>query len=238
MKSFRRMLPLLFGFILAIAAAATTWIALQSETPMRTVLVATKTLSVGHVITEGDVTVRNFPAEAVPKSALYSMSDVVGKTITGGPVLYGDILRTEHVLTVSSIVSGLATLAPEGWVAVELPADSAKGLKGIRRGDQVAIVTLALQTKDEAGNVIVHDGGLLARKAVILATPWVSSGGETKSEGSDSGQYVVAVPPYEAVKLAQSEVAGQKVALIVLPHEGTEDVVREIEAKTGVVKPN
>ncbi|PTQ50936.1 MAG: Flp pilus assembly protein RcpC/CpaB [Hydrogenibacillus schlegelii] len=239
LKSLRRMLPLLFGFVLAIAAAATTWIALQSETPKRTVLVATKTLPIGHVIAEGDVAVRSLPAEAVPEEALRSPQDALGKAITGGPVLSGDVLRTEHVLPVSGLVSGLATLAPDGWTAVELPAETAKGLKGIRRGDRVAIVTLPLQTKDGQGNVVVHDGGLLAREAVILATPWVGAGGETRNDGGggEAGQYVVAVPPEDAVRIAQAEVAGQKVALIVLPHEGAEDVIRKIETKTGVVKP-
>lgn len=232
------MLPILIGLILAIAAATTTWMALNTETPKQTVLVAAKNLPIGHVITEGDVVLKSLPAEAVPETAIRSLREAVGKTITGGPIISGDMLRAEHVLPVSGIVSGLGSFAPEGWTAVELPAETAKGLKGIRRGDRVAIVTLPLTSKAENGDFVVLSNGLLAREAVILASPWVSAGGDTQagSEGGSAGQYVVAVPPEDAVKIAQAEVAGQKMALIVLPYEGGEDVIQKIETEMGVVE--
>lgn len=224
-KLLSKNLPLVTGLILASAAAGTTWYALQVETPEVEVLVAQATLSVGHQVTPQDVRVEKLPADAVPPSAVRSFGEIEGTVVTGGPVMAGDVLRREHFAAVSSLTSDLMTFAPKGWVAVELPPETGMGLKGIRRGDRVAVVGVPIGN----GGAVVEPA-LLAREAVILATPWVSAEGSPATEETGNGvrHYVVAAPPQDAAKIARAVVTGRKVTLILMPG-GAEDVVRAVE---------
>gem|GEM_PF-6091143 len=52
------------------------------------------------------------------------------------------------------------TFAPKGWVAVELPPETGMGLKGIRRGDRVAVV-----------GVPVGNGGAVVEPALLRVRP-------------------------------------------------------------------
>ncbi|NHM28068.1 hypothetical protein G7K71_13985 [Desulfofundulus sp. TPOSR] len=196
--------PLLVSFIFALASAVLIYFSVQATRPTVPVVVAAQNLSVGQVVTEDAVQVKKMPSEAVPPTAVRSAAAVVGKTVTAGPVLAGDVLRAEHLSTDGVLVAALRTFAPDGWVAVELPPDTAMGMAGIRRGD---IVTVYADVPGEQGITT----GVVAEDAVVLSTPWTTVG----QKGSEQGRfYVLAVRPEEARLIASLNVRGKKVALV------------------------
>lgn len=203
---FKKSVPLLLSLLFALTAAAIVYTMLASAQPSVPVVAASRTLSIGHVVESSDLKVVKLPPSVVPPNAVRDPAAVVGKVIFGGPVLAGDILRAEHLSEAGSLSSVLATLAPPGWVAVELPQNTALAMAGIRRGDRVDIYG---ETGSAQGTVV----GKLAEGAVVLATPWVSAAG---ASGPEAKQYVVAVPPDKAPAIAAMTVMGRR-ATLVLP---------------------
>lgn len=173
--------------------------------PSIPVVVATKNLTVGAVISSGDVTVKQYPTAVAPNTAASKKEQVVGKTIAFGPVLTGEAVRSEHIADAGSLLTILRTFAPEGWSAVELPPDAATGMSGLLRdGDSVILY----------GETAFADGSKvdMVTRAIILRVP----------DGDKEGkQYVVAVPDNYAPAIAEILVRGKKIT-IVLPSTLTE----------------
>ena len=203
MKGLKKYAPLLVSLVFATASAILIYVSVQATRPTVPVVVAAQNISVGQEITKENVQVRKMPFEAVPPTAFRSVDAVVGKTVTAGPVLAGDIVRAEHVSTEGALVAALRTFAPQGWVAVELPPDTAMGMGGIRRGDTVDVFA---EIPSGQGTVV----GIVAKDAVVLSTPWTSIG---KKDEKDK-YYVLAVRPEEAQAIASLTVRGKKAAIV------------------------
>lgn len=208
----------LVSLVFAVAAAALIYASVQTTQPTVPVLVAARTLSVGETVSEKDVEVKRLPAQAVPPSALRSPRDAAGRTVTGGPVLAGDVLRAEHLSGEGSLAAALATFAPPGRVAVELPQDAGRGMLGIRRGDVVDVYAEVPAGPNGQGTVV----DVVARGAVVLATPWSQVGRPAQGSqgGSESKSFVVAVRPEEAPALASLLVRGKKAAVVLARRAG------------------
>ena len=202
-------MPVVMSFVFALAAALLVYTALSAARPTEAVVVAVKTISVGETVKQDDVTVKQVPSAAVPASAVRRAADAVGKTVVAGPVIAGDIVRAEHLSTAGSLLAALQTFAPPGWVAVELPQNTAVAMVGLRRGDRVDVYG---ETPVPQGTTVTK----VAEGAVILATPW--SGAPSGSQGTPEGprQYVVAVPPDRAHAIATMTVLNKR-ATLVLP---------------------
>lgn len=195
----KKNLPVLAAFALAFVAALLVFVSVKSMQPTVPVLVATRNLSVGDEITPSDVTVKRLPAVAVPGSALRRVESAAGRTVAFGPILNGEIVRSEHISGESSLYAALRAYASPDWAAVELPADTAVGMKGLRRGDRVDIYGEVPSGNGTVVSLVSH--------GVILQ----NLEGNDKSE---SKRYVVAVPANYAPAVADIVVRGRKLTLV------------------------
>lgn len=200
MEFIKKNIFLIISIVFAATAGLLVYVFVNASAPNIPVVVAAKNLAVGTEISITDVTVKNLPQSAVPSTSFKNPGKLIGQTITVGPVVNGDIIRGEHLSTASSLMATLRTMAPEGWAALELPANSGLGLSGLRRGDKVNLF----------GEVGIASGSIvdtLVEGAIILNTP--NKENETKN-------YVVAVPPEYAKVIAEKNVRNRPV-VIVLP---------------------
>lgn len=196
----KKNLPIIVSIVLALTAAMVAYVTLKAASPTVPVVVAAKNYSIGETIAQDGVAVKMLPPSAVPPRAFSSPAQVVGKTVTASPVLAGDVIREEHLFVSGSLVAALASFAPPGWVAVELP-QTGTGMLGIRRGDKVDVYT----DVPKEGVVPVVKG------AVVLATPWTTVGGKEEAKA-----YVVAVPPDYAKALAEMLILNKKAAIVLV----------------------
>lgn len=201
----KKNLPVLAALVLALAAALLVFVSVKSMQPTVPVVVAARNLSVGEKISQSDVAVKRLPAVAVPNSALRKTESAQGKTVAYGPILSGEVVRSEHLLSEGSLLAALMTYAPPGWSAVELPADTAVGMIGLRRGDKVDIYG---EVPHGNGTVVA-----LVSRGVILQ----NLEGEQKSENK---RYIVAVPAEYAPVIADISVRNRKLALVLPSGEG------------------
>lgn len=200
MEILKKNLGLVIAVALALIASLSIYFTIKAMAPTVPVVVANQNLGVGTVVTKDVLTYKNHPTNSIPPTAFTSIQDVVGKTITNGPVVAGDVIRKEHLSLDGSLMAALKTFAPEGWTAMELPAGAGAGLKGLKKGDRVDIF----------GEVNVSQGTIVAeitKGAVILSTP--------DAENNNS-QYIVAVPANYANSIAEIMVR-QKPITITLP---------------------
>lgn len=185
----------------AIAAALLVGATVKAYSPNVPVLVAAKNIAVGTQLTESDVMIKYYPKSVVPPSSFKDSSKVIGKTVTTGPIVNNDPIRSEHLTDSGLLLASLRTYAPATWSAVKLPASSGVGLKGIKRGDRV----------DLYGETGVAQGAivdLLVKGAVILTVP---------TSDKDTN-YIVAIPD-EYSKVIAEKTARNKPIIIVLPEK-------------------
>lgn len=194
----------------ALLAAIVVYMLLRMMIPSVPVVVATKDMPVGYVINGTDVTVRKMPPIAVSGAIYTDTAQVVGKTVSGAPIMSKDVIRRDHLMADGSMMAALQSYAPEGWAAVELPQGTAIGMQGLKRGNKVDIYALM------AGPSGGKQSTLLVKGAIILSTPWTTVGKQDTSQQL----YVVAVPPEMASAVAGATVRGDRMTLVLPDEEG------------------
>lgn len=197
--------------ILAIIASATIYYFVKSLSPTVPVVVAKETIKVGQVLEQKDLSITYLPPSSVPNSAFTTMQDLVGKTIISGPIIYGDMIRQEHLSAVGSLKSLLHTFTPEGWHAIELPAGMGLGLQGLKKGDYIQVY----------GDTFTEEGiiaGLIVPDAIVL-----SVAGYDLSESN----HIIAVPKDYVGVIADSIVKGTPLA-IALPDTNLEKTLSQL----------
>lgn len=209
MEVLKKNSTLVLTVILALVAAIIIYFSVKAISPTTPVVVANQNLSVGTVISKEHLTTRNFPANNIPSTAFSFTKDIIGKTVTNGPVLQGDMIRSEHLSMDGSLMSTLKTYAPEGWTAIALPGGDEVGMKGLKRGDKVSVYGELLT----AEGVMVTE---LVSNAIVLSLP---------SEKQPQ-QYIIAVPDNYTPVIAETKVHDKSIT-IALP-SNTENVVEEI----------
>lgn len=197
-------IPVLISIILACTAGCLVFVLLKSSIPSVPVVTAKQNLSIGAEITESDLQVKQYPSIAVPKSSFRSKEQVIGQTVVAGPIIVDDVVRAEHLSGQGALLATLNTLAPKGWVAVELPETAGQGLKGVRRGNAVDIYAEGTGEQGVAVYAIV-------KGAKVIGIP---SSGDDKSKN-----YIVAVPEKYASIVAELTVRNKPVTLV-LPSAG------------------
>ncbi|KJS69919.1 MAG: hypothetical protein JL50_01135 [Peptococcaceae bacterium BICA1-7] len=215
MSKLKKISHILIALILAAAAGGLVWYYVKVSVPSEKVVVATGKLPIGTVIGEQNVTIREYPASAIPSEAETSLDKVVGKTIVSGTVFPGDVIRKGHMASdMGSLKTVLTSMAP-GKEAIDLPADTASGLKGVAAGDLVNVYTEITVGKDTTEVECVAAG------AVILKVPLGSTDKDNSLAGQKStGSFIIAVTPEEAQKVAAGNVTGKKFSLSLLPPKG------------------
>lgn len=178
-------------FVIAAIAAAIIFFSIKSMSPTASVIIANQNLRVGTVITKEHLTTIPLPPKAVPMTAYTSASGVIGKTLINGPIVRGDMVRSEHLSLEGSLMAALKSYAPEGWTALELPEGVGFGLIGVRKGDSVNIYG---ETPAGVGEIV--------KGAIVLSVP----------EG-DYAQYIIAVPDNYSPVIAEVMVRGKPVTV-------------------------
>lgn len=214
MSKIKKILHILIAILLASAAGGVVWYYTMINTPSSKVVLAAGKLPVGTVISTRDINEKEYPLTAIPPDAVQSAQDVVGKTVVSGTLFSGDVLRKEHIASdTGSLKAVLNSLAP-GRVAIDLPEDTATGLKGVTAGDLVNVYTEVTVAKDTTSVECVAAG------AVILRTPSASSGDNSLSGPTSKGAYIIAITSEEAPKVSDGKVRGKKFSITVLPPKG------------------
>lgn len=98
-------------------------------------VVATRSVPVGAVLSTGDVSVRQLPATAVPATALADPALAVGHPVAG-------VLSEGEVLTVHDVGTGsLLAGQPTGHLAVWLPLTEPAVVEALTAGDRVDVLS-------------------------------------------------------------------------------------------------
>jgi len=216
MSRIKKISHLLIALLLASAAGGLVWYYVRINTPSVRVVVAAERLSVGTVLGSAQVAIKDYPRAVAPGDAETTLQAVLGKTVVSGTVFPGEVIRQGHTAAdTGSLKAVLGTMAP-AKEAIDLPAETAGGLKGVAVGDRVNVFTEITIARDTT----VVD--CVARGAVVIrALPSSPGGGVLTSAGQPpKGAYVIAVTTEEAKKVAEGIVRGKKFSLSLLPGEG------------------
>lgn len=190
--------PVLISIILAIIAGVLVFAVVRASAPTVPVVVANETLRVGLELEPGNLTVRNYPASAVPDSSFRSIDQVVGSTVINGPIVKDGIIRAENLSTDGSLLAMLKTFAPNGWSAAELSPGGGAGMTGLKRGDVVDIYT-------EVGSAKGIAVGAVCKNAIVL---------QPIDPEKEKPQFIVAVPNEYAPAVAEIVVRNKPMTLI------------------------
>ncbi|MCL6612432.1 MAG: hypothetical protein K6T66_12900 [Peptococcaceae bacterium] len=214
MSRIKKISHVLVALLLASAAGGLVWHYVRINAPSVRVVVAAEKLPVGTVLGTNNVTLKDYPASVVPKDAETSIQNVAGKTVVSGTVFPGEVIRTGHIAAdTGSLKAVLGSLAP-GREAVDLPAETSTGMRGITAGDRVNVFTEITTGKDTSMVECV------AREAVVIRVPPAAGKDNSLAAPASKGAYVIAVTPEEARKVAEGIVRGKKFSITLLPAGG------------------
>src|SRR5690606_14665387 len=145
------LLPTLVGLIattvvyLYIAPTATRVV--EAEDMLDVVFVA-QTVPAKTQITSEMLRVRAMPAQFVPRGAVTSPADAVGR-VTTVPLAEGEILLSSKI-TGEETKSGLAYRVPPGYRPISIPVNEISGVGGcLQAGDRVDIIVSFTDPADE-----------------------------------------------------------------------------------------
>lgn len=215
MSRIKKITHVVVAVVLAAAAGGLAWYYVKINTPGVNVVVAAETISIGTAIEPRHIVLKDYPQSVVPEDAEKSVQNVAGKTVISGTVFKGEVIRRGHTaVDRGSLKSLLGSMAP-GREAIDLPAETSPGLKGIGVGERVNVYTeLAVRQGKEPVTVV----DCAATGAVILKVPPAPPGKDgIAAPTACKGCYVIAVTPEEAKKVSEGIVRGKKFSLSLLP---------------------
>ena len=218
MSKLKKISHILIAILLAAIAGGIVWYYVDINTPSAKVVVAQRKLSIGTVIGPEHVALKDYPASVLPKDAEKSLENVVGKTVVSGTIFQDEVLRQGHTASdLGSLKAVLGSVAP-GREAIDLPAETANGLKGVAVGDRVNVFSeIAVQVGKDAATMV----DCVAKEAVIIRVPPASVGKDNSLAAAGvKGAYVIAVTPEEAKKVSEGIVRGKKFSISLLPVKG------------------
>jgi pilus assembly protein CpaB len=234
MSRARGCLWLAVGLVLALAAGGIAFVVMQRATVARQVgpsltqpvVVAVRPLSAGALLAEADLTIQNFPADALPSGAVLSLSEAQGKitTITLNP---GEMVLSHHLTQPDITNANLGFTLPEGKVAVVLAAaDLLSQSQLVQTGSRVDIL-YSLEASEELPTDGAGGGGSTKRQytfgalqAVTIVGMITTGGGAVQASGGLLGgkgesvsvgvptAYVLALEPQDALLLKYLKDAG------------------------------
>ena len=151
------------ALILALVAGGAAFVTLQKATatqasgaaPVQTapVVVAVHPVPLGTLLTDGDLTVQQMPAGALPQGALSNVADASGQVSTVA-LNTGEMVLSHHLTKPDLTAANAAFTLPEGKIAVTLAAeDLMSGMEMVQTGDHVDIMySLKIKRVDPTGN--------------------------------------------------------------------------------------
>jgi len=206
LKKLKKYLHIVLAVALATGGGMSAWYFINSNTPTEKVVVTKGKLPSGTIINDSNISTKLVSKSALPPGAITRPEDVLGKTLNI-PVLGNEILQKDHVTAgKGSLAARLATVAP-GKVAVDLPQETAQGLKGLEVGDKVNVYgEVGVPTGDGKAATKTDK---IADNAVVLFAPT----NQQDMRPDKSGSIIIACDPSEEPKIAQALESGKKIAL-------------------------
>lgn len=198
MEIIKKNFSVIIALVIAIVAGILIYYAVSTQTLTTPIVVAKNTIMVGEEIKSEDVMVVQYPASIAPGTSFSSVGSILGATVINGPIIAGNVVRSENISDEGTLRATLNTYATEpGWTAIELPPGGAAGMSALRQGDKVDIYS---EIGDpEQGTVI----GLVCQNAIILDKPATD----------ESEQFIVAVPIGNAPAVAELIIRGKPMTL-------------------------
>jgi len=211
MKKKRTVVVLLLAILSGSVAAFSTLRYLQERpTPLlaatnsvetRPVIVAARDIALGSKLTEEDLQVVQWPADALPAGLATASSEVVGRSVitdlqTNEPILAGKLADTG--------LHGLIPLIPAGMRALSVKVDEVVGVAGFVTPQTRVDVILIMQPpgqRESVGKVILQNIQALAANQQITETE--------EGQPMVSTVVTVLVTPEQAEKLALAASQGR-----------------------------
>ncbi len=212
MSKIKKISHILTALLLALAAGGLVWHYVKVNTPGVKVVVALDKLPIGTVLNQQNVALKEYPLSVVPKEAETSLQKVRGKTVVSGTIFPGEVIRKGHITAdTGSLKAVLGSLAP-GREAVDLPAETSTGMRGLAVGDRVNVFT---EIVVQHGKDAVTKVDCAAREAVVLKVPLHAEKADSlaASYPAGKGAYIIAVTPEEAKRVAEGTVRGKKFSI-------------------------
>ena len=209
MRRKRTLLILLLALVSGAVAAFSALRYLQNRpTPLiaasspdtRPVVVAAREVALGHTLTEDDVRVIAWPADALPSGIATTTDEVVGRSVVD------DLGMNEPILTVKLAEGGLygmVPLIPQGMRAVSVSVDQVIAVAGYVTPRTRVDIILIMETpgsSETQSKVIMENLTVLAADQVITEN----------SEGQPivSSVVTVLVTPQQAEKITLADTQG------------------------------
>lgn len=205
MKKLKKYLHIVLAVALATGGGLSAWYFINSNTPTEKVVVTQGKLPSGTILNSSNISTKLVSKSAIPPGAITNPDEVMGKTLNI-PVLGNEILQKDHVTAgKGSLAARLATVAP-GKVAVDLPQETAQGLKGLEVGDRVNVYgEVGVSTGEGKAATMVDK---VAANAIVLYVP-----NNQEMQPDKTGAIIIACDPSEEQRIAQVLTGGKKVTL-------------------------
>lgn len=188
---------LLCCLLLSAAAGVAVEAAVGDDYRTRTVVSASRDLSIGTVLTEADVAQTTLPEQAVPGDTFDRPLQVIGQQLAA-PLSQG-----APVAATALVGDGLLTGTTPGTVAVPLRPSDPATVQLLAPGQLVDVI---LSTGN--GYDVAADSTVLARSVAVLWTAPIGGGSTWPGADDDGGLVVVAVQADDAAALAGSSSSG------------------------------
>lgn len=198
--------------------------AVAQEQQLVRIVVATQNMEFGAKLTDQNVRLQNWPANAVPQGAFRSIPDA----LKGNRVALRAMVPGEAVL--ASNVSGtdgratLAALLPDGTRALSIPVDQVHGVAGFVLPGTMVDVLLTRQIEGDGAKPQDVRSDLLLESIQVLAVDQLANDKEGQPKVSRTA--TLAVTPYDAQRLA----VAMKLGTLSL-------ALRKVESAAGIGEP-
>lgn len=196
------------------------------EQQLARIVVATQPLDFGSPLTTENIRLQNFPANAVPVGAFFSVEEL----LQGGQVALRPIVPGEPIL--ADKLSGRAVLSaklPEGMRAMSIPINANNAVSGFVRPADIVDVLL---TRDLEGEKVTE---VIMEAVQILAIGTVQS--ETATEPGLAGTATVLVDLYGAQKLTLAQRMGEMSVVLRNVKGDKDEVSTNVAVMTRDVSP-
>lgn len=209
----------IFRYLLipTLVGLAATWLVYRYVAPEQAraavetvqVAVAQESLPPRTVLSRTAVALRPFPKDYLPKGAITSLDDVVGK-VTVAPLAAGEVVLQSHLASAGSKVA-LAYHVPAGKRAVTIPATEVTGVAGfVQPGDHVDVVAV-LGTQGSSGAASGPPRAqMLVQDVLVLAVGQHQDSNAQTSTGDMNGytSLTLALSPQDSVLLSLAAAEG------------------------------
>lgn len=207
------------ALVLGLTAAVGVWQYISSTqkkvkelTVTRAVVIATMAIPAGTKLSDVDLTIKQFPAQAIPKDYPNSIDQIKGRIVKSG--IQAEEIITEARLVGQGAAGGMPVIIPPGQRAITIKVNDVIGVGGfVNPGDRVDILSVS---KTESGQplskTILQNVQVLAVGDKLL-DPNVLPEPQAKVVG----QITLALNPQDSERLALAADSG-KLQLVLRPH--------------------